>query len=80
MWCLTMTFIRVKTIKGRRYHYLVQSVREGDRTYQKVIAYLGVHETVNDAYKYWQEQVRTAPDAADRKRARAMVKKLEAYL
>lgn len=75
-----MTFVRAKTIKGKRYFYLVENVRDGSKTHQRVIAYLGVHETVGAAHKYWQEQAHTAPDAADRKRARAMAKKLEPYL
>jgi hypothetical protein len=75
-----MTFVRAKEIKGRNYHYLVQNVRDGNKTYQKVIAYLGVHRTVKAARDYWLKLAKTAPDAADRKRARAMANKLEPYL
>lgn len=34
-------FVRTKTINGKNYYYLVESKREGQRTYQKVIKYLG---------------------------------------
>jgi hypothetical protein len=75
-----MTYVRSKTVKGHTYYYLVEGVREGNKTYQKVIAYLGVHETVEAARDYWLKLAKTAPDAADRKRARAMANKLEPYL
>jgi hypothetical protein len=44
-------YIRKKTIKGREYHYLVESVRVGDCVQQKVLAYLGTHDNVESAYK-----------------------------
>jgi hypothetical protein len=34
-------FVRVKTISGRRYAYLVEGVREGRRVRQKTLCYLG---------------------------------------
>jgi hypothetical protein len=51
-----MSFVREKVIKGVVRHYLVQNTRVKDRktgrskVKQDVIAYLGVHETVEDAY------------------------------
>jgi hypothetical protein len=44
-------FIRKKKIKGQTYHYLVKSVRVKSKVRQKVLAYLGAHETVEAAYK-----------------------------
>ncbi len=41
-----MAFVRVKTIKGRDYRYLVRAQREGDRVSQKVVRYLGPAEPV----------------------------------
>ena len=75
-----MTFVRAKTIKGRQYFYLVENVRDGKKTRQKVIAYLGVHDTVKGARDYWCKQAESAANAADRRYARGMAKKLEAYL
>lgn len=34
-------FVRIKTISGRRYAYLVEGVREGRRVRQKTLCYLG---------------------------------------
>lgn len=51
-----MAFVRKKVIKGVVRHYLVQNKRVKDRktgkskVKQEVIAYLGVYETVEDAY------------------------------
>jgi hypothetical protein len=51
-----MAFVREKVIKGVVRHYLVQNKRVKDRkagsskVKQQVIAYLGFHETVEDAY------------------------------
>lgn len=75
-----MTYVRTKTIKGRTYYYLVEGVRVGNKTYQKVVAYLGVHETVKAAHDYWRKQARAATSADDRRRARAKAKNLEQYL
>ena len=44
-------FVRKKTIKGQTYHYLVKSVRVKGKVKQQILAYLGVHETVESAYK-----------------------------
>lgn len=45
LWCLKQTgkmaFIREKEISGNHYLYLVKNVREGGKTRQKVLAYLG---------------------------------------
>jgi hypothetical protein len=34
-------FVRVKKVRGRRYAYLVEGVREGARVRQRVVCYLG---------------------------------------
>jgi hypothetical protein len=44
-YCRCVPFIRVKFIKGREYRYLVEGVRGGGKVRQRVIAYLGEHET-----------------------------------
>ena len=36
-----MVYIRVKKIKGRKYYYLVKSVRKGGKVKQLHIKYLG---------------------------------------
>jgi len=45
-----MAFIRKKTINGKTYHYLVESRRVDGKPRQRVIAYLGEWDTVEDAY------------------------------
>ena len=75
-----MPFIRTKLVKGISYYYLVESFRNDGKPRQRVLAYLGEHSTVRAAYKHWADQAKTAPDAAGRKRARAVVKELEPYL
>lgn len=47
-----MAFVRSKKIKGRAYYYLVENVREGDKTYQKVIKYLGSDQKYSTDLKY----------------------------
>jgi len=39
-------FVRVKSIRGRRYAYLVEGVREGARVRQRVVCYLGPMSTL----------------------------------
>ncbi len=36
-----MAFIREKEINGRRYLYLVKSIRDGESVRQKVLKYIG---------------------------------------
>lgn len=36
-----MAFIRIKTIKGVKYYYLVESKREGGKVKQKILQYFG---------------------------------------
>jgi hypothetical protein len=43
-------FIRKKTINGTVYHYLVKSVRIKGKVRQKVLAYLGAFDNVEEAY------------------------------
>jgi hypothetical protein len=45
-----MAFIRKKTVNGETYHYLVKSVRIKGKVRQKVLAYLGRFDNVEDAY------------------------------
>ena len=75
-----MPFIRTKTIKGIEYYYLVESCRVDGKPRQRVIAYLGQHETVKAAHRYWQKQASAGQDAAVRKHAREIVKNLVQYL
>ena len=44
-----MAYVRVKTIKGRPYRYLVEGVREDGRVRQRVIKYLGPVKPVRRA-------------------------------
>lgn len=37
-----MSFVREKEINGKKYLYLVKSIRNGDEVRQKVIRYLGL--------------------------------------
>ncbi len=41
-----MAFIRTKTIKGRKYYYLVENRRVGKKVVQKVLRYLGSAESL----------------------------------
>jgi hypothetical protein len=75
-----MPFVRTKLVKGIRYHYLVEAYREDSKPRQRVLAYLGEHATVKAALRYWQKQVNAGSDAAARKQAREMVKKLKPYV
>jgi len=43
-------FVRVKTVKGAQYHYLVESVRIKRKVRQVILAYLGAFDNVEDAY------------------------------
>jgi len=75
-----MPFVRTKTIKGIVYHYLVESYRdEGGKVRQRVLAYLGVHPTVEAALAHWRSEARTADNMEREEYARDMVKKLKAY-
>ena len=38
---LLSMFERIKTIKGRKYRYMVKNVRDGNKVKQKVVGYLG---------------------------------------
>ena len=75
-----MSFIRVKWIKGVAYHYLVESFREDRKVRQRVLAYLGEHNSLESAHAYWCEQAKTAKNTATKQHAREMVKKLKQYL
>ncbi len=74
-----MPFVRAKQVKGCTYYYLCESYWADGRPHQRVIAYLGQYRTVKAALAHWQKQVRTGGDAAARKHAREMVKKLTPY-
>lgn len=43
-----MAFERIKTIKGRKYRYLVEGKRVDDKVKQKVLKYLGPVEPVKE--------------------------------
>lgn len=43
-------FVRKKTIAGKDRFYLVKSVWQNGKPRQKVLAYLGSHDNVEDAY------------------------------
>ena len=75
-----MPFVRRKRVKGIGYFYLVESYRADGKMHQRVLAYLGRHETVKAAYRYWQEQTKTGQDAGEKQHDRMMVKKLKPYL
>jgi hypothetical protein len=75
-----MPYVRAKQIKGCTYYYLCESYWADGKPRQRVIAYLGKFSTVEAAHRHWNEQAQTAPDAAARKHAREMVKKLKPYL
>jgi death-on-curing protein len=47
-----MAFVRSKEIKGKTYYYLVENVRKGEKTYQKVIKYLGSDRGYSTDLKY----------------------------
>ena len=51
-----MAYTRIKTIKGRKYKYLVTGKREGDNVIQKVLKYLGPIEPV---YKIGKSRKKT---------------------
>jgi hypothetical protein len=75
-----MPFVRTKRIGGVEYYYLIESYREDGKPRQRVLAYLGAFATVQAALRYWQKQASAGLDAAARKHARTMVKKLTPYL
>jgi hypothetical protein len=75
-----MPFVRTKLVKGIRYHYLVEAYREDGKPRQRVVVYLGAFATVQAALRYWEKQASVGNDAAARKHAREMVKKLKPYL
>ncbi len=41
-----MAFLRTKTIKGRKYYYLVENRRVGKKVIQKVLRYLGTADSL----------------------------------
>lgn len=41
-----MSFIRIKTINGKKYKYLVKGYRDGEKVNQKVVKYLGPLEPI----------------------------------
>lgn len=49
---MLMAFVRKKEIKGKTYFYLVENIRKGERTYQKVIKYLGTKSRYSTDLKY----------------------------
>jgi transposase len=45
---LLIMFERIKTIRGRKYRYLVENVRDGQKVKQKVVKYLGPVDPIYD--------------------------------
>ena len=41
-----MVYLRTKEIKGRKYYYLVEGIRENGKVRQKVIYYIGTPENL----------------------------------
>lgn len=70
-------YIRVKWNKGNPYHYLVAGQRVAGLVKQKILAYLGQHKSVLEAYEYWARQ-RMNP--ARKVHAERMMKKLKPFL
>lgn len=70
-----------KTItKGVSHHYLVETYREDGRVRQRILAYLGEHNSVKAALEYWQGQEKVANDAENKDYVREMVVKLAQLL
>ncbi len=42
-----MAFLRSKTINGKQYFYLVESIRIGKKVRQKVVKYIGTIENLS---------------------------------
>jgi hypothetical protein len=58
-------FVRKKTTKsGTVNHYLVENRREGGKVKQKVLAYLGHHETLEEAIRSAEEWLAYCEDQA----------------
>ena len=70
-------YVRVKWNKGVRYSYLVHGIRMDGRVQQKVLAYLGQHRTVLEAYEFWARQRKTP---GKKIHAERMMKKLKPFL
>ncbi|HKV92326.1 MAG TPA: hypothetical protein VJW20_07240 [Candidatus Angelobacter sp.] len=70
-------YIRTKWNKGIRYSYLVHGIRVDGRVQQKVLAYLGQHKTVLEAYEYWARQRKTP---GKKIHAERMMRKLKPFL
>jgi hypothetical protein len=72
-----MPYVRSKTLKGRQYYYLVHGQRVDGKVKQSVIAYLGEHQTVGDAYLHWMRESRKPEKKQEASR---MLKLLEPYI
>lgn len=44
-----MSFVREKEINGKKYLYLVKSIRNGDKVRQKVLRYLGPKGDISES-------------------------------
>jgi hypothetical protein len=52
-----MAYLRIKTIKGGRYFYIVKSVRKGGKVFPKTLEYLGrdpSSDRLKRAMRYWK--------------------------
>jgi hypothetical protein len=72
-----VAFVRKKRIDGVEYYYLVEGTRIDGKVRQRVIAYLGKHETVGEAYLHW---VRESRKPGRKLYAAKMMKLLEPHI
>jgi len=70
-------FVRKKKDKNRTYRYLCECRWINGKPRQRIVAYLGRHQSVKAAYKYWQ---RESKKKGRKTYASKMMKKLLPYL
>ena len=74
---LFVAYVRKKKVGDVYYFYLVQGERIAGKVKQRVVAYLGKHETVGAAYLHW---VRESRKPGRKQFAMKMMKQLEPYI
>ena len=72
-----MSYVRRKWIDGIEYFYLVEGKKIDGKVKQRVIAYLGKHETVGAAYLHW---VRESRKPGRKQYAKRMMRLLEPHI
>lgn len=51
-----MTYLRAKTIKGKKYYYAVEGYRDKNgKAKQKVIKYLGNINNILEKFQFWEK-------------------------